>query len=123
MPNMSAHGDSAAGAQSAPSRTAAATATLRALAAHDPREAIRGADTLAGIFLTEKQKVPLRDMKARKWVIKNKITPGAYEFMIARTAYFDALVADALAAEIPQLVFLGAGYVPLRGSSLQYHRL
>lgn len=32
--------------------------------------------------------------------MKNKITPGAYEFMIACTAYFDALVADALAAAI-----------------------
>ncbi len=110
MHNMSEHGGSAAGVQSAPSQTAAATATLRALAAHDPREAIRGADTLAEIFLTEEQKAPLRDAKIREWVMKNKITPGAYEFMIARTAYFDALVADALAAAIPQLVFLGAGY-------------
>ncbi len=33
------------------SGTAAATAFLRALAAHDPREAIRGKESLAEIFI------------------------------------------------------------------------
>lgn len=83
---------------------------MRALAAHDPREGVAGPDYLAEIFLTEEQKVPLRDPASRAWVMKNKVTPGAYEFMIARTAFFDHLVIDALAKHLPQLVLLGAGY-------------
>jgi methyltransferase (TIGR00027 family) len=33
-----------------------------------------------------------------------------YEYMIARTAYFDHIVEQALQENIPQIVFLGAGY-------------
>ena len=42
--------------------------------------------------------------------MKNKIAPGAYEFMIARTAFFDRIVEQALKVNIGQLVLLGAGY-------------
>jgi methyltransferase (TIGR00027 family) len=96
--------------QDMPSETAMATATMRALAAHDERDEIRGADYLAEIFLTEDRKAPLRDPTARQWVMRNKIAPGAYEFMIARTAFFDHVARDALEQHVPQLVFLGAGY-------------
>lgn len=99
-----------AGVKHAPSETALATATMRALAARDPREEIRGADNFAELFLTEEQKAPLKDAKVRDWVMKNKVTPGAYEFMIARTAFFDEVVREALGEAIPQLVLLGAGY-------------
>jgi methyltransferase (TIGR00027 family) len=87
-----------------------ATATMRALAAHDERDEIRGADYLAEIFLTEDRKAPLKDPAVRQWVMRNKIAPGAYEFMVARTAFFDHVVRDALEQHFPQLVFLGAGY-------------
>jgi methyltransferase (TIGR00027 family) len=93
-----------------PSETAMATATMRALAAHDDREEIRGRDYLAEIFLTPDRKRPLQDPAARAWVMKNKITPGAYEFMLARTAFLDQAVEQALRDNIPQIVFLGAGY-------------
>jgi methyltransferase (TIGR00027 family) len=93
-----------------PSGTALATATMRALAAHDERKEIRGCDYLAEIFLPEDRKARLRDLKVRQWVMKNKIAPGAYEFMIARTAFFDHVVRDALLRNIPQIVLLGAGY-------------
>jgi methyltransferase (TIGR00027 family) len=93
-----------------PSETAMATATMRALAAHDEREEIRGPDYLAEMFLTEDRKRPLADPTVRQWVMKNKITPGAYEFMIARTAFFDHVVEHALRENVPQIVFLGAGY-------------
>jgi methyltransferase (TIGR00027 family) len=96
--------------QGMPSETAMATATMRALAAHDERDEIRGADYLAEVFLTEDRKAPLKDPTVRQWVMRNKITPGAYEFMIARTAFFDHVVRDALVQHVPQLVFLGAGY-------------
>jgi methyltransferase (TIGR00027 family) len=87
-----------------------ATATMRAMAACDAREEIRGPDFLAEVFLTEDRRAPLRDPTVWQWVMKNKIVPGAYEFMIARTVYFDHLVRDALARRLPQLVLLGAGY-------------
>ena len=38
------------------------------------------------------------------------MAPGLYEYILARTAYFDDLVKQALKERIPQVVFLGAGY-------------
>jgi len=93
-----------------PSETAMAAAFLRALASHDEREEVKGPDYLAEVFLTEDRKRPLKDPILKKWVIKNKITPGMYEFMIARTAFFDHVVQQALRENVPQIVFLGAGY-------------
>jgi methyltransferase (TIGR00027 family) len=92
------------------SGTAMATAFMRALAAYDPRKEIRGNDYLAEIFLEEEQKRPLKDPAIRAWVMQNKIAPGAYEFMIARTAFFDRIVEQALKENIEQVVLLGAGY-------------
>ena len=40
----------------------------------------------------------------------NKFLPGLYEYMIARTAYFDNIFTDALNKNTPQIVLLGAGY-------------
>ncbi len=96
--------------QAAPSETAMGTATIRALAVYDEREEIRGSDCLAAVFLTEDRKAPIKDPTVRQWVLKNKIAPGIYEFMIARTAFFDHVIKDALAQHVPQLVLLGAGY-------------
>jgi methyltransferase (TIGR00027 family) len=93
-----------------PSETAMATAFMRALASHDEREEVKGADYLAEVFLTEDQRAILKDPKVRQWVMKNKIDPGAYEFMIVRTAFFDYAVQQALRTSVPQIVFLGAGY-------------
>ncbi len=92
------------------SGTAMATAFLRALAACDPRTDLRGSDDLAGIFLDDEHKKPLTDPKARAWVIQNRIAPGAYEFMLARTAFFDEIVSRALQEDTAQILFLGAGY-------------
>ena len=92
------------------SGTAMATAYLRALAAHDSRKEIRGQDNLAKIFLSEEQKKSLQNTAAREWIRQNKVALGAYEFMIARTAFFDQVVEHALEENIAQIVFLGAGY-------------
>lgn len=92
------------------SGTAMATAFMRALAANDPREEIRGSDHLAEIFLDEERKKPLKDPAARAWVMQNRLTPGAYEFMLARTAFFDHIFSQALKEDIGQIVLLGAGY-------------
>jgi methyltransferase (TIGR00027 family) len=93
-----------------PSETAMATVFLRALAAHDEREEVKGPDYLAEVFLTEDRKRLLKDRTVREWVIKNRTTPGMYEFLIARTAFFDRIVKQALKINVPQVVFLGAGY-------------
>lgn len=93
-----------------PSETAMAAAFLRALAALDEREEIRGGDYLAQAFLPEDRKASLRHPApvVRKKIDKSR--PGMYEYMVARTAYFDGIVEQALRERIPQIVFLGAGY-------------
>lgn len=91
-----------------PSETALAVTFARALAALDAREEIKGNDYLAETFLTEDRKSILKNPDAREWLIKTP--PGMYEYMIARTAYFDRIVEQALRENIPQIVFLGAGY-------------
>jgi methyltransferase (TIGR00027 family) len=93
-----------------PSETAMATASLRAMAAQDERTEIKGPDYLAELFLTNDRKSPLKDRNLRLWVLKNKVAPGMYEFMIARTAFFDQVVVEGLWENIPQIVILGAGY-------------
>jgi methyltransferase (TIGR00027 family) len=92
------------------SGTAMATAFMRALAACDPRKEIRGNDRLAEIFLDEEQKKALKDPAVRAWLMQNKLTPGAYEFMLARTEFFDQVVEHALKENVAQIVLLGAGY-------------
>lgn len=93
-----------------PSETAMGVATARAYAAVDEREEIRGADHLAHIFISEDRKRALTDPGLRQWVIKKYLPPGVYEYHIARTAYFDEIMIQALKENIPQIVFLGAGY-------------
>ena len=61
-------------------------------------------------FRKEEQKKPLKDLAIRAWVMRSRIAPGAYEFMIARTAFFDRIVEQALKENIEQMVLLGAGY-------------
>ena len=93
-----------------PSETAMGAATLRAVAVMDERKEIRGSDWLAELFLTEERKNTLKDPAVREQVMRNRTAPGMYEFMIARTAFFDHIAEGALRENIPQLVFLGAGY-------------
>jgi len=93
-----------------PSETAVSTASLRAMVAQDERLEIKGPDYLAEIFVPDDRKGPLKDRNLRLWVLKNKVAPGMYEFMIARTVFFDRAVAEAMQDNIPQIVILGAGY-------------
>jgi methyltransferase (TIGR00027 family) len=92
------------------SGTALAAAFLRALIALDPQTELRARDPLAVLFLTDDQKKSIADPKTRIWVIQNKLTPGTYDFIFARTAFFDQIVERALEENIPQIVLLGAGY-------------
>jgi methyltransferase (TIGR00027 family) len=86
------------------------TAFMRALAAHDERAEIRGPDNMAELFLTAERRDLLKDSATRHRVIEYKTGAGMYEFMIARTAYFDRIVEVGLRHGLPQIVFLGAGF-------------
>ncbi len=93
-----------------PSEIARGAALLRALAAFDEREEIRGKDCLAEIFLADNRKDSLKEPSIRDWLIKNYLPYGVYAYSIAVTAYIDHIVEQALRDNIPQIVFLGAGY-------------
>ena len=54
-----------------PSETALGAVFLRTLASIDERGEIQGNDTIAEIFLTESQRIRLKDPAVRKWVMKN----------------------------------------------------
>ena len=92
-----------------PSETAMGTAAARAAAFHDEREEIRGPDYLAEIFLSEDMKGLLDTPKLLQSIIAQRM-PGMYEYLIARTAYFDDVFKRALRENISQIVFLGSGY-------------
>jgi methyltransferase (TIGR00027 family) len=91
-----------------PSDSAMGVALWRAIAAVEEREEIRGSDSLAEVFLTDDFRNVVANPAARQW-LERKV-PGSYEFFLARTAWFDELVREALQSNTPQVVFLGAGY-------------
>ena len=93
-----------------PSEIARGAALLRALAFVDEREEIRGGDCLAEIFLSENRQGSLREPAIRDWLLKNYVPYGVYAYSIARTAYFDHIVGQALRDKVPQIVILAAGY-------------
>ena len=92
-----------------PSQTAMGVATARAVGAIDEREEIRGHDYLAQIFLPEDRKASLKEPAMMKEMMTT-LMPGFYEYITARTAYFDHIVEQALRENFSQIVFLGAGY-------------
>ena len=93
-----------------PSETAMNVAFCRALASKDDREEIKGTDDIAEIFLAEEAKKILFDSASRKWAIEQLVTSPLYGYLIARTAFFDSVFNNACTEDIPQIVFLGAGY-------------
>ncbi len=91
------------------SQTAMLIASLRALACFEEDSAIRGGDTLAELFLPEDKRQPLHNPEFRSQ-IKRMIPEGLYEYVIARTKYFDELFQQCLNDGFTQIVLLGAGY-------------
>ena len=92
-----------------PSKTAIFTTLTRAIAYREFNNGILGNDYLAEVFFPFYLKVLLKakNIRTRR---KHKIPPGMYEYMLARTAYFDNVFKDALNRNVPQIVLLGAGY-------------
>ena len=91
-----------------PSDSALGVALWRAIAAKEAREEIRGSDSLADAFLNDDFRRLVDNPAAREWLMQK--VPGNYEFFLARTAWLDEAVREALEDGTPQIVFLGAGY-------------
>jgi methyltransferase (TIGR00027 family) len=99
-----------ASVENKPSETALNVAICRALAAHEERTEIKGPDFMAELFLPEEVKRHFQNAASIKSVIDRGISSALYAYIIARTAFFDEAVKKALEHDIPQIVFLGAGY-------------
>jgi methyltransferase (TIGR00027 family) len=100
------------GVEQKPSKTAMIAALHRAVANKEFKNERFGPDYLAEYFLPSHFKFFIKFKKIRV-NFKNKIdklTPGGYEYSLARTAFFDSVFIDALNKNIPQIVLLGAGY-------------
>jgi methyltransferase (TIGR00027 family) len=91
------------------SETAMVTTSLRALSNYETDATAQSHDGFAEIFLPEDRLTALRTHGLRE-TIKKQIPPGMYEYVIARTKYFDGVFVDALKNSIEQIVLLGAGF-------------
>jgi methyltransferase (TIGR00027 family) len=94
------------------SETAIFAALYRAVANKEFKKERLGPDYLAEYFLPSHFRFFIKFKKIRANVKNksNKLTPGMYEYVLARTAFFDNVFIDALNKNIPQIVLLGAGY-------------
>jgi len=95
-----------------PSKTAFRAAWMRAWAHKDFQNQIWGPDFLAECFLPFPIRLLIKSEKSRKIgrAKANESSPGIYEYVIARTLFFDEVFSQALKESIPQIIFLGAGY-------------
>jgi len=91
------------------SETAQATLFLRALSCYEPDERIKGRDNFARLFLPDERRTKIGNENYRRAAFQ-KIKMGTYNYVIARTAWFDRVFTEALENETPQIVILGAGY-------------
>lgn len=92
-----------------PSKTALFTTLTRAIAHKEFNDGEFGRDCFAEVFLPFRIRMLLKAARLRT-KLKHKIPHGMYEYMLARTAYFDAVFEAALKKNVPQIVMLGAGY-------------
>lgn len=100
------------GVEKSHSETALFAALYRAAANKEFKNKGLGPDYLAEYFLPSHLRFFLKFKKIRSLIKSksNKLTPGIYEYMLARTAFFDNAFTDALNQNIQQIVLLGAGY-------------
>jgi len=94
-----------------PSETAVFAALHRTIANKELDEKF-GPDNLAETFLPPQFKffLKFKKMRAKTQSRIHQSLPGLFEYMIARTRYFDSLFVDALQKRFPQIVLMGAGY-------------
>jgi methyltransferase (TIGR00027 family) len=94
------------------SNTALLTAFYRAVGNKEFQNRKFGSDYLAEIFLPFYARFLIKSKRMRaKAKDKDQIRmPGVFEYVMARTAFFDEVFIAALNEAIPQIVLLGAGY-------------
>jgi len=94
------------------SETALFAALYRAVAFKEFKNERLGPDYLAEYFLPSHFRFFIKFKKIRSKIRRKdkNLTPGVFEYMLARTAFFDGVFIDALSQGIPQIVLLGAGY-------------
>ena len=92
-----------------PSSTAGIVSFFRACANKEKNKQIRGPDYLAKIFFKGWDRLLLKFHRLTLPMARRRV-PGTYEYLIARTKFFDDIFKQALVENYPQIVFLGAGY-------------
>jgi methyltransferase (TIGR00027 family) len=94
------------------SETALFAALHRTIAYKESSSERFGPDNLAEHFLPPHFRffTRFRNLRLKTKSRIDKQLPGLYEYMIARTVFFDNAFKDALNQKIPQIVLLGAGY-------------
>lgn len=90
------------------SRTALSAGMLRYMAWKEKDPAFQGPDYLAGLFMPPNVKTVLFFPFLRRLLRKRFV--GGYEYVLARTRFFDDLFLRALQDRVPQIVVLGAGF-------------
>ncbi|HJL61939.1 MAG TPA: SAM-dependent methyltransferase [Pseudomonadales bacterium] len=94
------------------SETALFAALCRAVAARVYGCQKYSSDSLAANFLPAHIRFFIRFESIRQRFIKKNVemTPGAFEYVLARTTFFDHLFEDSTKNAVSQIVLLGAGY-------------
>lgn len=94
------------------SDTAEVAAGYRAVACKEYPSANIGSDFLAEHFMSRSHKFLLKFGFIRSLGIKKsrKFTPGGFEYVLARTAFFDHQLLNAVKKGAKQVVLLGAGF-------------
>lgn len=94
------------------SHTALMASIYRFLATKEQNNLLKGPDYLANLFLPPQARFFLSFTFFRKIFHRklHKKAPGSYEYICARTRFFDDLFQEALKQNIPQIVILGAGF-------------
>jgi methyltransferase (TIGR00027 family) len=92
------------------SRTAAFTCLSRAASYVDKKECYRGADGIAYLLVPTFFKLLLKSGVLFKLFSRSFFPRGIYEYVIARTEYFDAVFIEALESSFDQIAIFGAGF-------------
>ena len=100
------------GVETRHSPSALLTTLYRAVANKEFQDRRGGSDYLAKYFLPLHVRflIKYEKMRAKGKARSKAQTPGLYEYMIARTTFFDDVFIQALNESVPQIVLLGAGY-------------
>ena len=92
------------------SRTAEMTCSLRAASFFETDPGYHSDDYIAPVLLPKWILPVVKSKTARKLAMQFFTPEGIYEYVIARTRYFDEITAKALAGRFEQILILGAGF-------------